>query len=133
MKLNREKIAAGLALVIFVLGVYSFVITETQEQRALEIKLDPGDQSVLRSDPVSYDEKRGGKRNPFRMSSEWEEVEPPPLRLPPSEGDRQIRVTFGWVAEKAPSATLDYRAKPLRQSIEDMAAEKRETETGGGQ
>jgi hypothetical protein len=122
-RLNREKFCAALAFIIFLLGVYSFVRVQTARYEEIPVLLAPYDQELPPIEPVVHVEALGGTRNPFHLSSEWKPVEPEALALPPPEPDPELRVLFGWPAERAPGAPLHYRAARPVERKDDGAAE----------
>ncbi len=118
-RLNREKIAAILALLLLALGVYTLVTTQVVSYQEIQIKLDPADQQVPPIEPRLHLETLGGTRNPFHMSSDWEPLVPEPLALPPLETTQEVRVIFGWPAERVSGSPIHYRATSIRELDEE--------------
>ena len=114
-KLNREKTAAGLALAIFGLGLYSLVTSQVRKYKSFDITLSTATVQVPVVEPKLNLERTGGDRNPFRLSSEWEAVEPDPLPLPPELSSLDVRVCFGWLAERAAGALIRFRKTALKE------------------
>lgn len=122
MRVNREKMAAVLALLIFVVGVYSLVNVSVSTDQAIHIKPDPADVQVPPIEASLYLGSFGGRRNPFHMSSEWEPFVPEALPLPPSTSAQEARVTFGWIAARAVGAPIPFRPTALREVGSDGEA-----------
>jgi len=101
--------------IIFVFGVYNYVVTEVVEYDDIPIKLLPGDQEIPPVEPTLYTDRDVGTRDPFDKSSDWEDLEPDPLPAPPSPPDSHIRVTFGWIAERVQGSPIHYRAKAVKE------------------
>ena len=122
LKLNREKAAAALSLVIFGIGLYSLVTSEVREYKPVDISLTAANVQVPVVEPKLSLERTGGDRNPFRLSSEWERVKPDSLPLPPDLGSHDVRVSFGWLAERAAGAPIRLRKAALKEIANEADA-----------
>jgi hypothetical protein len=103
MKLNRERIAAGLSLLLLILGAYrllSFKIGDAPPPISTDIPTmaDP----IPRVEPRLFVEDQGGDRNPFQLASDWAPMTPEPLEPPAVEPTRWIAMPLG----KSPDPAL---------------------------
>ncbi len=96
MKLNRERIAAGLGLLLLVFGAYKILwsrITDSPPAISTEIPTIPDE--VPRVEPRLYTDDVGGDRNPFLLASDWAPMTPEPLDPPAVDPTRWFALSLG--------------------------------------
>jgi hypothetical protein len=93
MKLNREKIAALLALVLVVLGLKGVVegfIAPTRSVRVPDVTLTRRSREVLPRSYRTFTADAESGRNPFSFSEGWRRTDAEPLAPPPLPGVPRI-------------------------------------------
>ena len=90
MSLNREKIACCVALLIFLGGMYTVVLSfikPTQVRKPPNTTIARIEREVFMSEPRGYVGGEDAGRNPFSFSEGWKDLDAVPL-LPPSIPER---------------------------------------------
>ena len=85
MSLNREKIACCVALLIFLGGMYTVVLSfikPTQVRRPPNTTIARIEREVFMSEPRGYVGGEDAGRNPFSFSEGWKDLDAVPLRPP---------------------------------------------------
>ena len=90
MSLNREKIACCVALLIFLGGMYTVVLSfikPTQVRKPPNTTIARIEREVFMAKPRGYAGVEDAGRNPFSFSEGWKDLDAVPL-LPPSIPER---------------------------------------------
>jgi hypothetical protein len=120
MKLNREKTVAGLALVLFGLGMTEVArgfITPVRGIAVPDTTIPRSTRDNLPRPYRVYTEEGEPSRNPFSFSEGWQRMESTPLALPPlpaaprplpllSPGASAIEARLPWT-DKLPSVARE--------------------------
>lgn len=86
MRINREKIATLLALLILLVGLWSVVRGFTSPVRAVEVPeatVTESTRKVLYKSYRVFADETEAMRNPFSFSEGWQRMETTPMALPP--------------------------------------------------
>jgi len=122
LKLNREKVAAGLSLLLLVFGVYGVVGRRLAEEAPeISTAVPPYTQEVQRLEPRLFFEEAGAARNPFQVASDWVAITPEPLPAPPMRPAGWVLLPLGTSADPAESGLVFLRDSPMEQKADDEA------------
>ena len=103
MKLNRERIAAGLSLLLLVLGAYRLLSLKIGDSPpAISTDIPTIADPIPRVEPRLFVEEQAGDRNPFQLASDWAPMPPEPLEPPAVDPTRWIAMPLG----KSPDPAL---------------------------
>lgn len=131
MFLNREKIAAGLSLVILILGIYSMAssrVSSSHREISKEIPSMPLD--VARLSPRLYVEDRGAERNPFQLASDWTTASAEPLEPPETEPALWISLPLGRGPDPAIAGFSYLKERPPEKKDDEKDDEQEATPAG---
>jgi hypothetical protein len=114
MKLNREKIAALLALAVLALGMKGVVLgflSPTRGVRTPDVSIPKRVRDVLPRKYRTFTEEGELPRNPFAFSEGWQPMEPPPLPPPPLPPVPRVLPALG-LGPSAVEAGFLYQDRP---------------------
>jgi hypothetical protein len=96
MRLNRERIAAGLSLLLLVIGGYQMVNARLlrPKPREIDTTIPASAGEIPRIEPRLFVDEGGG-RNPFQVATDWAPMAPEPLDAPPLDPTRWIGLSLG--------------------------------------
>jgi hypothetical protein len=120
MRLNREKIAALLALAVLALGLKGVVLgflSPTRGVRVPEVSIPKRVREVLPRKPRKFTEESDVARNPFSFSEGWQPMEPPPLPPPPLPPVPRVLPALG-LGPSALEAGFLYQDRPPAEAAE---------------
>ena len=93
MSFNREKVAFAIAVLVFMGGVYSVVVSfvsPAQQVRIPKVELPRGERELFAPEYRRYVAVEGSERSPFSFSEGWQPLDSVPLPGPPLP--RRVRV-----------------------------------------
>jgi len=94
--LNRERVAAGLSLLVLVFALASVLDSGlAPPSPRISTEIPPFTQEIPRIEPRLYLDDSGGDRNPFQLASDWAPITPELLEPPPPEPSRWLVVPLG--------------------------------------
>ena len=133
MKLNRERIACGLSLLIMVIGVYGLTSSRilTAPPPRIDTNIPVSSQKTPQIEPRLYFEDSGGG-NPFKPSSDWARITPADLPAPVPEPSRWLVVPLGKSADPA-DVGFAFLRDPPAEAKEDDEKGSAPKEASGGQ
>jgi hypothetical protein len=96
MRLNRERIAAGLSLLLLLIGGYQMVNAWLlrPKPRAIDTMIPASSGEIPRVEPRLFADEGNG-RNPFQVATDWAPMNAEPLAAPPQEITRWIGLPLG--------------------------------------
>jgi len=118
--LNREKIAAGLSLLILTFGIYGMAssrVSSSYREISKEIPSMPIE--VTRLNPRLYVEDRGADRNPFQVASDWAAASPEPLEPPETEPVLWISLPLGRGPDPAIAGFSYLKERPVEKKDDE--------------
>lgn len=86
MRVNREKIAAAIALLLLVAGTYRMVLGVVAPGPGIQVpdvSLPTSSREVARPEVRRFEPKKAAERNPFSFSEGWRRLDTVPLDPPP--------------------------------------------------
>jgi hypothetical protein len=126
MTLNRERIAAGLALLLLVFGAYRLFGPRVAgpPPRPIPTDIPAASQEVPRIEPRRFIEDTSGDRNPFQLASDWAPLSPEGLPAPPVDATRWIALPLGRGADPEVSGFTYLEGPPVELKTVEEEAEK---------
>jgi hypothetical protein len=120
MKLNRERIVAGLSLLILIFGIYEIARAPRAEDfRPIATEVPPSTQETPRVEPRLYFDQTAGDRNPFQLASDWLPLTPESLPPPPPEITGWFLLPLGKGPDPADVGFVYPRETPVEVKSDD--------------
>ena len=132
MRLNRERIIAGLGLLLVLFGIYGILGSRMAAPfQPISAQLPVDTQEIPRSEPRLYLGEGGGERNPFQLASDWRPLPPDSLDPPAQEPFRWFLLPLGKGADPSESGFTFLAAPPLEVKADAEDTPKTEGPSGG--
>jgi len=132
MWLNRERITAGLSLLILVFGVYGIVGSKFGAAHApISLEIPGYAQEVPRLEPRLYFGDLSKDRTPYEQASDWTAVIPEGLDPPPPEPTIWIATPLEFSPDPA-IVGFSYLKEPPRERKQGEAEDESQDSSGSG-
>jgi hypothetical protein len=120
MKLNRETITSGFALLILVFGVYGMLGSRlTPPPPDIPRAVPQWTQAVPRLEPRLHLEDAAGGRDPFKLASDWMPLAAEALAPPPTQPTRWFAIPLGFGPDPLDIGFIPIEAPPPEAAEED--------------
>lgn len=120
MRLNREKIALLLAIIIFLAGLWAVIggiLSPVQNIVVPEARVSESTRKILAKKYRTFTDPSEASRNPFSFSEGWQRMESTPMAFPPIPGAARPTPLL-WPGATAKEAGLLWQDRPPVESDE---------------